>query len=75
MTLYAYDGGRVGTMQSWPCPTRSPAKNVTPNPASITLGLDFEDFEGRLRGLRGTGTCEKMRIRDFNGLGIQEFVV
>jgi len=54
MTLYAYDGGRVGTMQSWPCPTRSPAKNVTPNPASITLGLDFEDFEGRLRGLRGT---------------------
>ncbi len=23
----------------------------------------------------GTGTCEKIQIRDFNGIGIQEFIV
>jgi hypothetical protein len=22
----------------------------------------------------GTGTCEKMQIRDFNGIGVQEFL-
>jgi hypothetical protein len=26
-------------------------------------------------GLRGTGTCEKMQIRDFDGIGVQEFIV
>jgi hypothetical protein len=23
----------------------------------------------------GTGTCEKMQILDFNGIGVQEFIV